>query len=66
MTDQTDQLIVTTALQKAGRILAEYLEPVHRPNAVETLTRLVAVLDNQELATALDRIEKAPVLKVVK
>jgi hypothetical protein len=28
MTDQTDQLIVTTALQKAGRILAEYLEVV--------------------------------------
>ena len=62
----TDQQIAVNALRTAGRILAEYLEPGHRPDAVETLSRLVAVLDTQELAAALSRMERGFVLKVVR
>jgi hypothetical protein len=53
-------------LRTAGRIIAEYLEPGLRPTAEETLSRLVAVLDTQELAAALERMEKGFGLKVVK
>lgn len=46
----TDQQLVVNTVRTAGSIIAEYLEPGHRPDADETLTRLIAVLDNQELA----------------
>ena len=62
----TDQQLAVQALRKAGRVIAEYLEPGHRPDAIETLTRLVAILDTQELAAAVDRMEKGFGLKVVK
>ena len=62
----TDQQQAINALRTAGRIIAEYLEPGFRPDADETLTRLIAVLETQELAAALDRMEKGFRLKVVK
>jgi hypothetical protein len=62
----TDQQLAVSAIRSAGRIIAEYLEPGQQPNADETLTRLIAVLDTQELGAALDRMEKGFGLKVIK
>jgi hypothetical protein len=47
----TDQQLVVLGLRKATRIIGEYLEPGPR-DAEETITQLIAVLDNQEVARA--------------
>ena len=60
----TDQKIVVTALQEACLIIANYLEPVPR-DADEVITQLIAVLDTQELANAIERLEGRG-LRVVK
>ena len=62
----TDQQQAINTLRTAGRIIAEYLEPGLRPDADETLTRLIAVLDTQELAAALERLDSGYGLRVVK
>jgi hypothetical protein len=41
----TDQELLISTLRNAGRIIGEYIEPGPR-DAEETLTRLIAVLDN--------------------
>jgi hypothetical protein len=51
-----DQAIVIEALNEAGQIIAEYLEPGPR-NAEATLDRLIQTLDNQRLAQALERLQ---------
>jgi hypothetical protein len=52
-------------LRLAGQIIGEYLEPgLH--DADETLNRLIAVLDSQDLAGAIGRLEKGHGLRVVK
>jgi hypothetical protein len=61
----TDQELLILALREAGQILCEYLEPGPR-DADETITRLIAVLDSQELALAVARLEKGYGLRVVK
>jgi hypothetical protein len=61
----TDQQLVVLTLRKASLIIANYLEPGSR-DADETITQLIAVLDNQDLARALDRLEKGHWLRVVK
>jgi hypothetical protein len=61
----TDQELLISTLRKAGKILSEYLEPGPR-DADETITQLIAVLDNQDLAGAIDRLEKGHGLRVVK
>ena len=61
----TDQQLVVLALRKATRIIADYLEPGPR-DADEAMTQLIAVLDNQDLARAIDRLEKGHGLRVVK
>jgi hypothetical protein len=61
----TDQERVLSTLRLAGEIIGEYLEPGPR-DAEQTLSRLIAVLDNQDLARALDRLEKGHGLRVVK
>ena len=43
--------------REAGRIISEYIEPGPR-DAEQTLTRLIAVLDTQDLARAIERLEK--------
>ncbi len=53
----TDQELLISTLRKASRIIGEYLEPGPH-DAEQTLSRLIAVLDNQDLALALDRLEK--------
>jgi hypothetical protein len=54
----SDQTTVIRALQSASRILSDYLEPGPR-DAEETINRLLVVLDSQELATAMNRMDDA-------
>jgi hypothetical protein len=61
----TDQELLISTLRKAGQILGEYLEPGPR-DAAQTLSRLIAVLDNQDLARAIERLKKGHGLRVVK
>jgi hypothetical protein len=53
----TDQQTMLRAVSNARRILEEYLEP--RPHDNERLlTRLVEVLDRNEVVTALSRLQQ--------
>jgi hypothetical protein len=61
----TDQQLLISTVREAGRIIAEYLEP-GGPDAEETLSWLIAVLDNDDLARAVERLEKGHGLRVVK
>jgi hypothetical protein len=61
----TDQQLLIAAVRKAGNIIAEHLEPRGR-DAVQTLSRLIEVLDNEDLARAIERLEKVHGLRVVK
>jgi hypothetical protein len=61
----TDQQLLISTLRKASRIISEYLEPGSRDTA-ETLNRLIAVLDTEDLARAVERLEEGHGLRVVK
>jgi hypothetical protein len=61
----TDQERVLSTLRLAGQIIGEYLEPGPH-DGEETLRRLIAVLDTQDLAGAIDRLEKDHGLRLVK
>ena len=52
----TDQECIIIALRDATEIIGDYLEPGPR-DAEETINRLIAVLDTQEPAAALERVE---------
>jgi len=51
----TDQALHISTLRKAGRIIGEYIEPGPR-DAEQTLSRLIAVLETQDLARAIERV----------
>jgi hypothetical protein len=61
----TDQELVVATLRQVGLIIAEQLEP-GTYDADEAITQLVAVLDTQELADAMNRLERGYGLRVVK
>jgi hypothetical protein len=61
----TDQALLISTLREAGRIIGEYIEPRPR-DAEQTLSRLIAVPETQDLARAVERIEKGHGLRVVK
>jgi hypothetical protein len=61
----TDQEMIISALREVGLIVAEHLESGSR-DPEETITRLVAVLDTQELADAVTRFERGLGLRLVK
>jgi hypothetical protein len=61
----TDQQLLISTIRDAGRIIAQHLEPGGR-DAVHTLSRLIAVLDNEDLPRAIERLEKGHGLRVVK
>ena len=42
----TDQQLLISTVREAGRMIAEYIEP-GGPNSEQTLSRLIAVLDNE-------------------
>jgi hypothetical protein len=60
-----DQELLISTLREAGLIIANYLEPGPR-DADEVITQLVAVLDTQELANAIERLDEGSGLRVVK
>jgi hypothetical protein len=61
----TDQELIYCALRQIGLIVAEHLE-TGASDADEVITQLVAVLDTQELADAMNRVERGFGLRVVK
>ena len=58
----TDQELIIMALRQSGVIVAEHLEP---RDADKAITRLIGLLDRQDLAAAMDRLETHG-LRVVK
>jgi hypothetical protein len=61
----TDQELVLSALRQVGLIIAEHLK-LGVTDADETITHLVAVLDTNELAEAINRLERGFGLREVK
>ena len=59
-----DQDTVFRALEDARRILGEYITP-GQGDAVQTVERLLAVLDRDDVVHALDRINRRRVIKLV-
>jgi hypothetical protein len=61
----TDQELIFAALRQVGLIIAEHLES-GTSDADEAITQLIAVLDTQELADAINRVERGYGLRAVK
>jgi hypothetical protein len=61
----TDREIVLKTLDRATAVVSEYLEPGRQRDAVATVNELIAILDNQELAAALERMNHG-LLRIVK
>ena len=61
----TDQELVLATLRQVGSIIAEHLEAT-TSDADEVVAQLVTVLDTQELADAINRLERGYGLRVVK
>jgi len=59
-----DQETLLRAVEDARRILGEYIEPGQR-DAAETVQRLLAVLDKNDVVHALDRMKRGRVLRLV-
>jgi hypothetical protein len=62
----TDQEKIIDALDQAGNVLAEYVEPGNARSAEQTIGRLISVLDNQDLAAAVERLKSGFGLRLVK
>jgi hypothetical protein len=59
-----DQETLLRAIEDARRILGEYIEPGPR-DATQTVEGLLAVLDNNDVVHALDRMKRRRVLRLV-
>lgn len=62
----TDQQILVDAIERAGVIIAEHIEPGHAQDPEQTVNRLIAVLDTQNVAGAIERLNAGFGLRVVK
>lgn len=60
-----DQELILSAMRQVGLIIAEHLE-LGMTDADEVIARLVTVLDTNELAEAINRLERGFGLRVVK
>jgi hypothetical protein len=60
-----DKDIVASALREAALIIGDYLEPGYPRDPMATIKRLIEVLEDQELAGAIKRLEEKPSLKIV-
>jgi hypothetical protein len=60
-----DQAKLQIALSQAVLIIADHFEPGLPRDPVATIKRLIEVLDNHELATAIKRTERGYGLRVV-
>lgn len=61
----TDQQLVVSAMRQVGLIIAEHLE-LGMHDAGDVIIQLVAILDTQELADAMNRLERRHGLRIVK
>ena len=59
-----DQETLLRAIEDARLILGEYIEPGPR-DATQTVERLLAILDRNDLVHALDRMKRRRVLRLV-
>ena len=59
-----DQDTIVRAIEDARRILGQYVEPGPRDTA-QTVQRLLAVLDKEDVVHALDRIKRQKVARLV-
>ena len=59
-----DQDTIVRAIEDARRILGQYVEPGPRDTA-ETVQRLLAVLDKEDVVHALDRTKRQKVGRLV-
>jgi hypothetical protein len=62
----TDQELISSALRQVGLIIAEHLQSGRPSDADEAITQLIAVLDTQELAAAMNRVERGYGVRLVK
>jgi hypothetical protein len=62
----TDQQILIDAIEKAGVVIADYIDPLRTSDPEQTIDRLIAVLDTQDVAGAIKRLKAGFGLKVVK
>jgi hypothetical protein len=62
----TDQQILIDAIETAGVIIGEHIEPGHARDPEQTINRLIAVLDTQKVALAVERLKAGFGLKLVK
>ena len=60
-----DVQTLIAALEKAGVIIAEHIEPGRARDPEQTINRLIAVLDTQEVALAMERLNEGFGLRVV-
>jgi hypothetical protein len=60
-----DQDTLVRAVEDARRILGEYIEPGPR-DATQTVARLLAVLDRDDLMHVLDRMNRRRAIHLVK
>ena len=61
--NNTDQETVLRALEDARRIIGEFMWPGIDAN--QTVHRLIAVLDRDDVVYALERMRKRPTLRLV-
>ena len=61
----TDLQLLISTVRESGHIIADHLE-AGGPSALLTLSRLIAALDNEDVARAIKRLEKGHGLRVVK
>jgi hypothetical protein len=62
----TDQQILVDAIEKAGFIIADHIDPWRVSDPEQTISRLIAVLDTLDVAGAVKRLKAGFGLKVVK
>jgi hypothetical protein len=62
----TDQQILIDVIEKAGVVIAEHIDPRITSDPEQTISRLIAVLDTQEVAGTVKRLKAGFGLKVVK
>jgi len=62
----TDVQTLIAAVEKAGGIIADHIEPGRARDPEQTINRLIAVLDTQGVAGAIERLKKGFGLRVVR
>jgi hypothetical protein len=60
-----DMEVVLLAMEDARRILGEYNAPGRLRDPAETVDRLLATLDREDLIHALDRLNRRRVIRLV-